>query len=497
MVLLWSLVPRLYAGSDTVIKFSNGQTADIGVMTFSSDGIMLSGKTVNYNTFTFDVQRGAISGSIDGGGSGEPAAQITVAIDASAIARTYPDPIDLGAGDNPEVKSLANAVVSFSMPSYTYTGSALTPSFTVTDGTTVLTAGTHYSAAFSNNTHAGAGTLTLTGVGDYANTSKTAYFAINKATLKVTADNATRVYGEENPTFTCRVEGFVDGENESALTTKPVAATEATATSDVGEYDITPSGAAAQDYSFRYVSGTLSITPRDLSGATVTFDQERYPYTGSPVIPNCTVNDGQTPLQANIDYILTYSNNIQAGTANVTIAGANNYTGQIDTTFVIFQEQLLTVIINGDSISPRSSGEGTQTFSSPYGTVLAQRVRNIAENAVMLYVTPEIGYAVSLDSISMTTEYEVREGGKKPTLLFYRPEDGEVTLTIVFTDPSASGINSLLAASGELRVFDARGLLVTTATVGSSADIAACMAKLPAGLYILRINNQTIKIQKK
>ena len=499
-VLLWGLAPQLYADTDTVIKFNSGGSSTVGTMTFSAEGIVISGTTYNYGTFTFDVQRSAISGSIDGGGSGEPAAQTSIAVDASAIARTYPDPIDLGAGVNPDVKDLANAEVTFSMPSYTYTGSALTPPFTVTYGATVLEAGTHYSAAYtySNNIHAGSGTLTLTGIGDYANTSKTAYFTINKATLTVTADNATRVYGEENPTFTVSVTGFVGTDSESLLTTMPDATTDATATSDAGAYVIkTSGGTAPQDYKFDYHSGTLTVTPRDLSAATVSFDQERYPYTGSPVIPVCTVTDGQTTLTAGTDYTLTCSNNTQVGTAKATISGINNYTGQIDTTFVIFQEQLLTVIINGDSISPSNSTGTIQTYSSTYGSVMAQPVRSIAENAVWLYVTPATGYEVSLDSISMNVDYEVVEIGKNPTLQFLRPEDGEVTLTIVFTDPTISDLTSVQTASGELRVFDARGLLVTTATVGSSADIAACMAKLPAGLYILRINNQTIKIQKK
>lgn len=496
LALLWTVVPRLYADTDTVIKFSGGGSSAAGTMTFSPEGIVISGTTFSYGAFTFDVQRDAIKGSYSGS-SIDPADQTTVAVDASAIARTYPNPTILGAGENPEVKTLADAVVSFSLPSYTYTGTAQTPAFTVKDGTTVLAAGTHYSATYSNNTHVGTATVTLEGMGDYAGTSKTADFYIDKATLTVTTDNVSRVYGEDNPTFACHLEGFKGSDTESVLTAVPTATTNATATSNVGQYTISLSGGSAQDYSFSYVSGMLTVTPRDLSAAIVTFDKERYPYTGSPVTPVCTVTDGQNVLTEDKDFTLTCSNNIQGGTAKAVIAGINNYTGQIDTTFVIYQAPLLTVIINGDSISASASSGGMQTFSSPYGTVLAQPVRRIAENAVWLYVTPATGYVVSLDSIRMNVDYEVVEAGAKPTLQFLRPEDDEATLTIVFTDPSLVGINGLLAASGELRVYDARGLLVTTATVGDAADIPACMAPLPAGLYILRINNQTIKIQKK
>lgn len=496
MLLLWTVVPQLYADTGTVIKFSGGGAAATGTMTFTSEGIAIAGTTFNYDTFTFGVQRDAIKGGINGG-SVDPADQTTVAVDASSIARTYPNPTILGAGEDPNVKTLADAVVSFSMPSYTYTGTALTPAFTVKDGSTVLTAGTHFTAAYSNNTHVGTATLTLTGIGDYAGTSQTASFSISKAMLTVTTDNVSRVYGEDNPALTCHIDGFMGNDTERELTTVPTATTTADATSNAGQYTISLSGGSAPDYNFYYVSGTLTVTPRDLSTATVTFDKERYAYTGNPVIPACTVIDGQTILTADTDYTLTCTNNIQGGTAKAVIAGINNYTGQIDTTFVIYQAPLLNVIINGDSISATASAGGTQTYSSPYGTVLAQPLRKNDENAVMLYVTPATGYVVSLDSIRMNIDYEVVEGGKAPTLKFYRPDDEEVTLTIVFTDPTVSGIGGLMAASGDLRVYDARGLLVTTATVGDAADIAACMTQLPAGLYILRINNQTIKIQKK
>lgn len=496
MAVLCGMTTQLYAGSDTSIKFNSGQVVDAGVMTFTAEGIVLSGNTVKYDAFTFGVQRSAISGSIDGGGD-EPAVQTIIAVDASAIARTYPNPTDLGPGANPDVKSLANAIVTFSFPSYTYTGSALTPTFSVTDGSTLLTAGTHYKAEYSNNIHAGSATLTLTGLGDYEGTSKSAVFYISKAMLTVRADNVSRVYGDVNPSFTYHIDGFVGNDTESVLTTRPVVSTDANASSGVGNYDLKTSGAAAQDYNFQYVPGTLTVTPRDLSEATVTFDQERYPYTGDIIVPTCTVVNGQTPLENGKDYNIICHDNKQVGTAKATIAGIQNYTGQIDTTFVIYQEQLLTVIINGDSISPTDGDGGTQLFSSSYGNVLVQRAITIADNAVMVYITPSTNYAVSQDHITMNIDYKVLEEGKNPTLLFYRPVSGEATLTVVFTDSSTSGISSMLATSGELHVFDARGLLVTTATVGNSADIAACMAKLPAGLYILRINNQTIKIQKK
>ncbi len=68
----------------------------------------------------------------------------------------------------------------------TYTGSAIEPDVTVTDGETTLTLGTDYEVAYSNNISAGTATITITGKGNYAKTtSKT--FNIVKATPTVTA----------------------------------------------------------------------------------------------------------------------------------------------------------------------------------------------------------------------------------------------------------------------------------------------------------------------
>ena len=68
----------------------------------------------------------------------------------------------------------------------TYTGSAIEPNVTVTDGETTLTLGTDYEVAYSNNISAGTATITITGKKNYAKTtSKT--FNIVKATPTVTA----------------------------------------------------------------------------------------------------------------------------------------------------------------------------------------------------------------------------------------------------------------------------------------------------------------------
>jgi type IV secretory pathway protease TraF len=83
---------------------------------------------------------------------------------------------------------------------------------------------------------------------------------ITKAPLKASVGNYSREEGQENPEFAISYSGWKNNENESVLLKKPLATTEATKDSPVGEYAITISGGEAQNYEFEYVGGTLTVT---------------------------------------------------------------------------------------------------------------------------------------------------------------------------------------------------------------------------------------------
>ena len=83
---------------------------------------------------------------------------------------------------------------------------------------------------------------------------------IEPAPLKVMVGNYEREQGENNPKFEITYEGWKNGENESVLQQKPVATTEATVDSPVGEYPIVVSGGKAQNYVLEYVNGVLTVT---------------------------------------------------------------------------------------------------------------------------------------------------------------------------------------------------------------------------------------------
>ena len=98
-----------------------------------------------------------------------------------------------------------------------------------------------------------------------------ASYTITPAQLTIIANDATKVYGTPNPPLTCSYFGFKNGESTDALTTLPSIETTATTGSNVGTYPIIPVGATAQNYTFNYERGTLTITKAD---QTITWNQQ-------------------------------------------------------------------------------------------------------------------------------------------------------------------------------------------------------------------------------
>jgi hypothetical protein len=73
-------------------------------------------------------------------------------------------------------------------------------------------------------------------------------------------DHFTRPYGQPDPTFTVRYDGFVNSETPSVLIGTLAFATTATPTSVIGSYPVTPSGLTSTNYTITFVAGTLDIT---------------------------------------------------------------------------------------------------------------------------------------------------------------------------------------------------------------------------------------------
>ncbi|MBC7369903.1 MAG: MBG-2 domain-containing protein, partial [Undibacterium sp.] len=122
---------------------------------------------------------------------------------------------------------------------------------------------------------------------NYALTFLPGTLTINRASLTLTAGNASRDFGAPNPAFTGTFAGFVNGDT-AAVVSGLAFSTPPTATSAVGDYAITPFATAA-NYSFAFVPGTLRVTPPTVTVGTgpvpvVTVDNRPAITTGLAVI---------------------------------------------------------------------------------------------------------------------------------------------------------------------------------------------------------------------
>jgi gliding motility-associated-like protein len=156
-------------------------------------------------------------------------------------------------------------------------------------------------------------------------------FIINKAVLIATADNKTRIYGENNPPLTISYSGFVNNENVSVLDFPlPVAATSADVSTDVGEVDITVSGGSDNNYLFSYISGTLTISKAMLTAFAD--DKTRKYGDANPSLSVSFSGFANSDNEPSIDITPVAATSAiastNAGTVPITVSGGsdNNYT---------------------------------------------------------------------------------------------------------------------------------------------------------------------------
>jgi hypothetical protein len=93
---------------------------------------------------------------------------------------------------------------------------------------------------------------------------------IERAPLTITATDAVRNEGEDNPAFTLSYSGFRNNETESVLDALPTISCIANRNSPAGFYDIVLSGGYDNNYDYQLVYGRLEVTlPNGMEGVSV------------------------------------------------------------------------------------------------------------------------------------------------------------------------------------------------------------------------------------
>ena len=87
----------------------------------------------------------------------------------------------------------------------------------------------------------------------------------------------------------------------------------------------------SNEYSF--TTSPPAVT--NINNCTVTLSATSYTYNGSARTPSVTVKNGSTTLTSGTNYTVSYSNNVNAGTATVAVTGKGYYTGTVYRSFNI------------------------------------------------------------------------------------------------------------------------------------------------------------------
>ncbi|MBQ1485054.1 MAG: Ig-like domain-containing protein [Muribaculaceae bacterium] len=214
----------------------------------------------------------------------------------------------------------------------TYTGKALKPAVTVTDGSTPLVLGTDYTVSYSNNVNAGKATVTITGIGNYAGTVKKSFAIINAEGKVVFSPwSITKTYGDPNFTHTPIVTGtgtLTYSSNNESIATVDASTGEVTIKA-VGKVWITAAfvGSNYTDASDAYLI-TVEPKPVDYEGGDITQHENGYTVN----LTEDASNPNPNPLPNDEDLVeLTYSRTLTApgsseGDVTIDDQPANLYT---------------------------------------------------------------------------------------------------------------------------------------------------------------------------
>ena len=101
-------------------------------------------------------------------------------------------------------------------------------------------------------------TVTVRAKDNVVRTSSISYRVVG-APLTITASGASSTYGGQPSAVTPSYSGFVNGDTEAVLTSRPTCSANAGATSPAGTYASSCAGAAAAKYTMNYVNGTTTV----------------------------------------------------------------------------------------------------------------------------------------------------------------------------------------------------------------------------------------------
>ena len=238
-------------------------------------------------------------------------------------------------GDISNGLDLSKAHMSIPEFAYVYTGKEIKPELQVTydfngGRTEVLQENEDYSLTYSNNINCGMAEITITGLGIYKGEQSLEYEIYKKIEdCNISLEYDSILYSGEKmiPAVTVREGEVTLKENEDYELKYENNIEEGTATVTItgkGSYK----GSVVKEFAIYKIS---------MKDCDISLEYDSILYSGKKMLPAVTVRDGNTVLKENEDYELKYENNVEEGTATVTVTGKGIYKDSVPKTFQIYK----------------------------------------------------------------------------------------------------------------------------------------------------------------
>ena len=236
---------------------------------------------------------------------------------------------------------------------YTYDGTAKEPEVTVTGKLGNLEAGKDYTIAYKDNTNAGKAKVVVTGLGNYRD-EKVVEFNIAKLPLtSFVLKTKKLVFNELQQTV--EADSVMAGEMEVPADAYTLSGNKQR---EVGKYTVTLTAKESSNF-VGSLTAEFVIEGSPINVCNLTLESYKYVYNAKEQKPAVTVIRGNIKLTEGKDYTVAYKDNVDAGTAKVTITGIGNYAGTKDTQFTIVQGVGNIEMLNKEVTMPYNAGSLT------------------------------------------------------------------------------------------------------------------------------------------
>ena len=162
--------------------------------------------------------------------------------------------------------------------------------------------------------------------------------------------------------------------------------------------------------------------PSSLENATITLEQTEYVYAMTSFTPAVTVVLEDKTLTENVDYVVSYADNREVGSAEVTVVGIGAYKGVLTTSFTIVKAErtarlsvnTYTIAENGMARVTSVSSSGGHTYSSSdesvatinsYGVICGKAA---GEAVITVHIPEDDCYYASTASVKIKVTHDYK-----------------------------------------------------------------------------------------